>query len=234
MDKTAIEKIMQAAEPHVIEHDGYTYSDKELLIIKKPAVRDIYLRTLSSLVELLKIEIDLFDGPVITRVVSPTKVEVLSAIDGADRSRECPYIVEAETVDFNFGRWYSYESMMIALKSKFVETPELNEVVKLLGTITEENNTKIADDGFTQTVTVRKGIALKDNKAINPRVKLVPYCTFNEIPQPEREFLLRLNGSGEVALFEADGGAWKIEVRRNIAKYLRENFRENSKVCVVE
>ena len=121
---------------------------------------------------------------------------------------------------FNFNAQLSYESMMIALKSKFVETPELLELVQLLGTITEENNMQIADDGFTQSVTVRKGIAIKGNKAVNPIVKLKPYRTFLEVEQPESNFLVRLFEGGNVALFEADGGAWKLEARKSIQDYL--------------
>lgn len=222
MDGTAITKILEVAEPHLIRENGHTYTDKQLSVIAKPNVDSIELKTLSSLITLIEVEKTAFLAPILIHVVSPTTVEIICGINSEDRSREKPYTVTSETAAFRFGYWYSYEEMMIALKSKFVETDELLKLVQLLGTITEENNAIIADDGFTQTVTVRKGIAMKDNKAVNPRVKLCPYCTFNEIEQPEREFLLRLNGNGEAALFEADGGAWKLEARKRIATYLRE------------
>lgn len=227
MDKTAIEKIIEVSAPHIIEESGYKYSDKELNVISEPTVASIHVSTLSSLVDLLKAENNLFNKPILVHISNPESVTVYSGVNSSDRNRETPYTARLNPVEFRFGYWYKYEQMMIALKSKFVETPELNEVVKLLGTITEENNMKIEDDGFTQSVTVKKGIALKDNKAINPRVKLIPYSTFNEVPQPEREFLLRLNGCGEVALFEADGGAWQIEACENIAEYLEHELEEH-------
>lgn len=236
MDRSAIEKIIEVSEPHIIEENGYKYSDKELNVISEPTVARIHVNTLSSLVDLLKAENHLFKKPILVHISNPEKVSVYSGVNPTDKNRETPYVAEFNPVEFRFGYWYSYEQMMIALKSKFVETPELNEVVKLLGTITEENNMKIEDDGFTQTVTVKKGIALKDNKAINPRVKLIPYSTFNEVPQPEREFLLRLDGSGEAALFEADGGAWQIEACENIAEYLEhelEAYIPNRNVIIV-
>lgn len=124
--------------------------------------------------------------------------------------------------------------MMIALKSKFVPTDELNELVKLLGTITEENRTAISDDGFTQSVNVKQGIALIGNKAVNPIVKLKPFRTFVEVDQPESEFLIRLRQGGEVALFEADGGAWKLEARHNVAENLRELLSDMENVLIVE
>lgn len=234
MDKTAIEKIIEVSEPHIVEENGFKYSDKMLAVIEKPQVNCINLKTLSSLVDLIRIETETYTKPVLVKVTTPTEVNVYSGIEPSDRTREMPYSASAETVQFNFGHWYSYENMMIALKSKFVETSELNEVVKLLGTITEENNMQIADDGFTQTMVVKKGVVLKENKAVNPRVKLTPFCTFNEVEQPEREFLLRFNGCGEAALFEADGGAWKLKAREYIADYLRNALSDVKDVYVIE
>ena len=83
-------------------------------------------------------------------------------------------------------------------------------------------------------MTVRKGVVLKDNKVVKPRVKLIPFSTFSEVKQPERELLLRLDGSGSVALFEADGGAWKLEARKNIADYLKSELEDVESVTVVE
>ena len=61
-----------------------------------------------------------------------------------------------------------------------------------------------------------------------PIVKLAPYRTFREIEQPEIEVLLRTridsNNVPSVALFEADGGAWRITAMKRIAEYI-------SKVC---
>jgi len=237
MDRTAIEKIVELCEPHIIERNGYEYSDKELKIIKKPTVSTIRLHTLAGLVDILKREYTNFDGPVIVSVDSEKHIKVYSAIDEDDRGREIPYDVAAELIEIPFDCRLDYETMMITLKSKFVETPELLDLVQLLGTITEENSAKLSDDGFTQTVVVRKGIALKDNKVVNPRVRLKPYRTFCEVDQPESEFLVRLSEGGYVALYEADGGAWKLQARRNVADYLKENLAvliEAGEIIVVE
>lgn len=234
MDRTAIEKIVEISKPHIVSENGYVYSDKDLSVIRAPKVNCVDLKTLSSLVKLIKLESESYAKPVLVKVSTPITVDVYSGISVSDRTRENPYSVLAETAKFHFGLWYSYEEMMIALKSKFVETQGLNDVVRLLGTITEENNMQIADDGFTQTVVVKKGVVLKENKAVNPRVKLTPFCTFNEVEQPEREFLLRFNGMGEAALFEADGGAWEIQARKNIAEYLRKELDGKKDVYVIE
>lgn len=50
------------------------------------------------------------------------------------------------------------------------------------------------------------------------------YLSDHHIPisvdQPESNFTLRVNGEACVALFEADGGAWKNEAVENIKQYL--------------
>lgn len=237
MDRTAIEKIVELGAPNYHEENGYKYSDKQLHIIQEPRVPTLTFHTLDGLIYALRAEYKEFNGPLLVGVEDEETVTVCSAISAIDRQREVPYKVRAELVEIPFGRKLDYETMMITLKSKFVETPELLELVKLLGTITEENNAQIADDGFTQTVVVRKGIALKDNKAVNPIVRLKPYRTFNEVEQPESRFLIRLFEGGYAALYEADGGAWTLQARRNVADYLKtalSELIESGNVIVVE
>lgn len=221
MDRTAIEKIVELGAPNYHVENGYTYTDKELNVIEEPRVPTLVFHTLDGLIYALKAEYQNFNGPILIDVNDEENITVFSAISDIDRQREMPYKVRAEVVDIPFDRKLDYETMMITLKSKFVDTPELRDLVQLLGTITEENNAMLSDDGFTQTVVVRKGIALKDNKAVNPIVKLKPYRTFCEVEQPESEFLIRLSEGGYVALYEADGGAWKLQARRNVADYLK-------------
>ncbi|MBP5431037.1 hypothetical protein [Ruminococcus sp.] len=237
MERSAIEKIEELCVPNIHEEYGYVYSDKHLYVLPEPHVNTLTFHTLDGLVNSLLEEYKDFNGPLLIDVRDEETVAVYSSISCADRQREIPYEVRAEIVEIPFNRKLDYETMMITLKSKFVETPELLELVKLLGTITEENSATASDDGFTQTVVVRKGIMLHENKAVNPIRKLKPYRTFNEVDQPESEFLLRLSEGGGVALYEADGGAWKLQARRNVAEYLKNalaNLVEAGEVIIVE
>ena len=47
-----------------------------------------------------------------------------------------------------------------------------------------------------------------------------------EVEQPCSDFLLRVGKNGEVTLRDADGGAWKLEAKRNIAAYLGEKLAD--------
>ncbi len=236
MDKSAIEKIVELGQPNLIQKYGIDYTDKKLYPVQLPTVETLCFHTLDGLINTLKVEYQNFAAPIIVNVYSETSVRVYGAIQvDTDRQRERPYIVSIEPEPIPFATKLDYESMMILLRSKFVQTPELAELVKMLGSITEENSSTTSDDGFTQNVVVRKGIAMKENKALNPIVKLRPFRTFNEVEQPESEFLIRLSDGGRVALYEADGGAWALQARKNVAKYLSEKLADlGGTVYVVE
>ncbi|MBQ8960880.1 MAG: hypothetical protein IJ071_06650 [Ruminococcus sp.] len=238
MDRSAIEKIVELGAPNMVEEMGYTYSDKPLNVVEEPRVSTLTFHTLGGLIAALKAEHGGFGGPILVDVKDEETVVVYTAFNSSDRKREIPYEARAELIGIPFDRKLDYETMMITLKSKFVQTPELLDLVKLLGTITEENSAMLSDDGFTQTVVVRKGIALKDNKVVDPIVRLRPYRTFNEVSeQPESEFLVRLSEGGYVALYEADGGAWKLKARSLIARYLKNELSDlisSGEVIVVE
>ena len=59
----------------------------------------------------------------------------------------------------------------------------------------------------------------------NP-VLLKPYRTFIEVQQPESAFIFRMQDGPRAALFEADGGAWRIEAMENIRAYLAKELKE--------
>lgn len=149
MDSTAIEKIVELGAPNTIVENGYVYTDKELNVIEEPKTPTVIFHTLKGLIYTLRSEYTCFRSPIIVNVRDEETVAVYSAISPADKQRELPYTVKAELIDIPFNSRLDYETMMITLKSKFVETDELLEVVKLLGTITEENSAASSDDGFT-------------------------------------------------------------------------------------
>ena len=91
-------------------------------------------------------------------------------------------------------------------------------------TMTNENSVSTNDNGVTQTVEARQGVALNALIEIKPRVMLRPFRTFLEVEQPESEFLLRVDPDEGIGFFEADGGIWKLEAKKNIADYFLKNM----------
>ena len=192
MDRSAIEKIVELGQPNIIKENGYNYTDKTLAVIKTPQVSTIIFNTIKGLVDTLKVEYENFSQTIIVSAETHKSIQVLAAIDSDDRTRENPYKAIGKTPHIEFNRYINSEDMIIALKSNFVETPELLDLVQLLGTIVEENGLTTLDDGFSQSVVVKKSIALKDNKVINPRIKLTPFRTFIDIEQPASEFFTKI------------------------------------------
>lgn len=236
MDASAITKITELAKPNIEEINGRTYSDKSLTLVAEPACQSAQVHTLRGLVSIVKSEHDKLASPLYVSVDSYYKVKVFTTLSTSNKTRDTLCEADSETNEINFGHPQDYEEMIIKLRTRFEQTEDTEYLRNLLANITDEQSVQTLDDGITQNAVVRKGISLKEHKNIKPIVKLKPYRTFLEVEQPESEFLFRLRGSAAI-LFEADGGAWKLTARKNIAEYLRQELSElieEGKVIVIE
>lgn len=170
---------------------------------------------------------------VLVHVVNEKYVRVLSALDDDSAAYRTEYatvafepLIGSNGVPFAFGKYLDLETFNIALQSLFEETTDRTRIALVTGTVREEKVTTSTDDGVTQKVVASAGvIGLYETDVPNP-VRLVPFRTFREVPQPESLFILRLKKGDTgalpmAALFEADGGAWKLEAIQRIATYLR-------------
>lgn len=216
--------------------NGETYSDRQLHRIAPVVPRPdrIEVNGLDSIVKLVLCEIDRVPEaalPLFVRVVSAREVRVYSSLDG-DMERYSLYRAACDAPDFKSG-WRDYETAIIELRSKFIPNEGTEYLLDLLSRITSENGVTTKDNGVTQQVEARSGISLKTMESIKPRVKLVPYRTFTEVAQPESEFLTRLDGEGKVGFFEADGGAWQLAAKQNIAEYLEDYMSTIANVVVM-
>lgn len=165
-------------------------------------------------------------------VVDHEHVKVLTALDekeGAYRTvfatAEFQPLIGTPAVPFRFGQYLDLESFNIALQALFEDGDDRKRVLHITGTVKEETVRTSKDDGVTQQVVASAGVVgAYDTDVPNP-VRLRPFRTFREVPQPESLFILRMKKGAtgalpEAALFEADGGAWKLEAIRSIKSYL--------------
>jgi hypothetical protein len=129
---------------------------------------------------------------------------------------------------FHFGQWLDPESFNIGLQSLFVETDERARVLEIVGNISTDGVSTIDDDGVSQAIVARAGVRLGKLVGVPNPVRLAPFRTFRDIDQPESLFVLRVRGeSGEqprIALFEADGGCWRLQAIESIAAFLRQRL----------
>lgn len=86
-----------------------------------------------------------------------------------------------------------------------------------------------SDDGITQQVMAKQGAMLASDVKISPIIRLAPFRTFIEVGQPESEFLFRISDGNSFALYEADGGAWKIKAKTNIRMFFEDALAEEIK-----
>lgn len=237
MIKKALEYIVSMNAPSYKEIGGQIYSDKELSRISyNPKANEIEMHTLSSLVEYIKKNVDPMSDKMVVHVKSPTNVALYSMLDH-ERKREYMVNVKANIPEFNFGQFIEHESFCINLQSKFLDTKDRALILRFAGTVEAGSVAEYGDDGITQKATIKTGIASKGDAIVPSPAALIPYRTFIEIEQPESNFIFRMKQQrdGEVvcALFEADGGAWRIKAMQNITAYLKEALKEFDNFIVI-
>ena len=234
MIKKAMEYVQELSRPQVFDFNGKKYADKPLSRIdREPKARVITLTTLSSLIEYIKSGWD-FDRNYIIHVQSPDRVLVMSTLD-IEREREIIVEVQAHLPSFAYGSYMDHEAFCIALQSKFVDEADRALLLKFAGTVEDGSVAEYGDDGVSQKATVKTGIASKSDVLVPSPVHLAPFRTFVEVGQPVSAFIFRMQNKAGVqcALFEADGGAWKLEAMARVKDYLRAELKEYKNFIVI-
>lgn len=237
MLKAMINRIVELAAPTTYEIDGCTYSSESLRRIDPPKYKPepINVTGLDSICKLVQNEAKAVGRKIFIRIAAYNKVSVFSTFDD-QYERSYLYRCEADTPNVTVDRFLPYEKAVIELRSLYIPNEGSEYLLNLLGSITSESKVTSSDNGVTQTVEAKSGISLLQNVQVKSRVSLRPFRTFIEVAQPESEFLLRISGNGEIGLYEADGGVWKLEATRNVAGYFEEalkNLIERGDVVVI-
>lgn len=234
MLKAAIEKIVSLAAPetYVIGGDTYTTASLKRVTPHIDRPREIPFSSLDGIVKAITTEINMVTRPVFVNVSSHNAVSVFTTYRPDNMQRDELYRAVPE-LPSALPIWMGHDDAMIALRSRFIETEDSVYIMDLLSSISDDNSIKTTDNGLTQMVNVRQGVSLQEQKKIRPRVCLKPFRTFLEVDQPESEFLLRMQRGdpdkgkeAQIGLFEADGGAWKLAAKHNVAEYFREHLAE--------
>lgn len=243
MIKEAIEKILSLAPPtyhKVGGPDGLAYADRSLTLIVPPAPVQVNVSTLQGLVDLHDAEMDdaKAKGDLLVHITSPQTVELISReSDKYGRRRTWAKAAYPQCQTFPFGSWQDPETFIIASQQHFqrakVETRtggfehDLDYVLQVASKISAQIATEHDDDGFTQRVAMKQGVQLKQETILKPMVNLAPYRTFAEIDQVLSQFVFRARPNGTsvtLALFEGDGGRWKISAVSAIKSWLEPKF----------
>lgn len=240
MIREALEYLIDLGETTdpIVRVDDKFYSTKQLIPIKDTFPAAMELNFLDSMVTYIKENTDCLrpNYNLVVEIESPTGIALHTELVGEFNQRFTPVHCTALVTEFPWGRFTDPEEFIIMAQSRFVETEDLAKIRAIVGNVKSEEVFQFSDDGISQQVTAKSGVARVENVVIPPRVKLAPYRTFIEIEQPESEFVFRAKKSDSLpcfALFEADGGAWRIEAMKRIKAYLEEQLEGIENVVVL-
>lgn len=221
MLKEALEYLVGLGKP-TIEKDvnGQAFSDKPLHLLEQPTAQPLEVQSLSALVDYLKMD---FDGVLagnnrlLVHVADPVHVTVYGFLN-SDARRSLFLRASANLPDFQFGVFYDdMETFIIKISSCFVHKQA-------------ETQPSIHSE-VGRWLTHGRG-----EQGLAPDLELLrPYRTFFEVEQPASQFFFRMQDDKRCALFEADGGAWRMAALRNVQRYLSNQLGDliNAKKVVI-
>lgn len=235
----AMEWIRNNMSPQLHNIEGIMWSDKPLQRIKDiDTFPTVSFTTLTGLVDYLKSGIDvpnLFIGHIFVSVVSPTRIEVYSDTCEANfHVRSTIALVDAVVPKVRIGEWLEQSAFCILLRSCFVDACESQDtdrdaLICVASNIVSGTIAEYQDTGISQKATLKTGIQESEDKLLPEKVALRPFRTFLEVEQPKSDFIFRAQDSRsngvQLALYEADGGRWKMDAMKAVKEYLEEQFK---------
>lgn len=239
-----VEVAQRAREPLGVEvpGDGRVFFNQNMYPVAPVTADELKVRTLGAVVDYLNNMLEELDtegsGLPFVYIQSPTIVRVVSHL-------RAPYLIRHTYVKAEFvpppvranTEIEDIESFLLTLQAAFVRTPEVDNILKVLGNLKDEKVTTYADDGVTQRVTTAASLTRSEPASVPNPVWLQQYRTFPEVEQPASQYVLRLKAPDKVGmplvkLIAADNRAWEIEAIHNIAAWLGDKI-VNTKIEII-
>ena len=236
LDGTAVKEVAslakQAAAVQQFTYGDRAFTDHPLhrVDVDPEQPRPFQTRTLEGLIDFLKTEPAAKDA--IVHVLSPALVEAVSPLFGADThlrntyaKAECPC---GGLLGFAFNVFASLETLHVALQTCFeLDRGDVEELRKFCASIRSTEEIGVSDDGVSQEVNAKAGIAAVVTTVVKNPWELAPWRTFPEVAQPVSPYVLRFRRNAETpqaGLFETGNAAWYVVAVHAIANHLRANL----------
>lgn len=235
INKEAMEYLVNLGENEdpIVQLEQGTYSKVRLDRVTEPLASSLIVSTLTGLVDYIKGNVDKLKDELLIQVKSEDEVRLYSPLN-EDREREL--YIKAEAIlpnNVRYDQFIDTERFNIMLQSSFVEVGDKKVLLQYTGLVQDENVKSIGDDGISQQVTVKTGVASVAQAIVPNPVSLAPYRTFPEVEQPISKFIFRMQEGPRAAIYEADGGAWRNEAISNIKEYLEEELKELNNIKII-
>lgn len=227
MDAETVQEIAGLAGPKVVTVNGREYSSATLVnppLPTEPEFPEVSLHSLDSLMDFIGQQAPSFLKDNECFVLCQSQGVYLQTKPlGENRRRDTLAYVGAGAGSFAFGQYAALEDMRLGLLTNFVDTPSRQEVLLFLSKVTDQQVATSEDDGVSQTVTAKSGIASYGKATVPSPVTLQPIRTFAEVEQPAGKFVLRLKqqekGLPQAGLFELHTN-WQRQAALNVKAYL--------------
>lgn len=218
----------------LLDIEGFTYIDKyeAVTLFQPPAPKGLGISSLEGFVDLMEAGFEGFvPADVIIHVASHSLVNLLSK--ASDKFGVRQLFVQATLMkperEFAFNQFQPQEQFNIGLLSLFQQDSALQDLLKLSGNLAANSEVKQEDDGFTQRATVKTGVVMVNERTVAPRVTVTPFRTFHEAQQPSGTYAFRVKNDERqgnmCALFDADGGFWKLQAITNIKEWIANRLK---------
>jgi hypothetical protein len=232
----------EASKVQLVDVPNAKYADRELFRIdadpKLPTALEFF--TLAGLVDYLDAEYgeaEPEDRPLV-HVVSPVRVNVVSRLLGEHkhlRRHVAAAVCHSATLEgFQFNQFVPLDTMAIALQTCFeAEVGDVEELRRFCASVRTTASIQLADDGVSQAVEAKSGIAAVQTTGVKNPWQLAPWRTFAEVAQPLSPFVLRFKeGEGKpiAGLFKTGDANWQVEAVKAIADKLREDVGDGWEV----
>ena len=242
MLKACIDKILSLKTPEPITLRDRLYTTEQVYPVRDPEIPALSVSSLTGLISYLNEGLDkdtIWDirgAGLFIHVDSYREISLRTELHGDFDSRACLLRAKAYQNQFEFNQYLDLEEFIIGLQASFVMNDNLEEVIATVGTLVAEAGVGLNDDGMTQEVTTRRGIARKGTESVKNPIKLRPFVTFPEIDQPELNFVLRLkqgdNGRVAAALFDTADVTWQNTTARIIAAHLEAKLNTKTPILL--
>lgn len=233
MDGAAVEQLVGLSRKPTMVGDllchpaDWAVCDPIALIKSGPTAKTLAVSTLGAVRDYLTANKDQLDlARLVVHVTGPAAVNILGPLETRSRTREVYLTANAgDLTDGFLGKFMSLEDFVLGLQVRFADADDRKRILSLLSNVKHETVKTALDDGVTQVVQARAGVALVSDVAVPNPILLCAYRAFRDIVQPSSLFVLRVQsgragGLPEVGLFEADGGAWRLVVIERVREWL--------------
>lgn len=212
---------------YILQGDEYTKLEN-----KDPVIGDrLNSTTLQGIVDYVINRVDnkLAGEKLLVHILSPDKVELYSDIMGETTCKENDrtLLISSNAIvpDRYLRRYLDTENFVIELMSKYKENDDLNNIMRLASNIVKDQSVQTADDGVSQKIQAKTGVATVSNVEVKNPFTLIPFRTFPEIQQPKSYFIFRINKDGECALFDSGDSIWRNEAMNSIKAFLEDKLK---------